>query len=172
MDRLFWLGEIGPGLFPGFFQVDLAPYISNFLRSDASKCLRVYGSLMSADCILCTVLFWFTWALPSLQVLETMSYVDHAKEHAKKIAESGTVNELVAIFSKDFPTHLQVGLVLSMVVFQVCLSLHTWVMLSPGDFEGKLPQHRIDCRSNGWPMLIARQALGPLLSSISVLLGL
>jgi hypothetical protein len=166
--RLFWLGEIGPDLFPGFFQVDLAPYILKFLRRDGSTCLRVYGSLMSADGILCTVLLLFASVLPLLQSMETASYVQRAEEHAKKIAKHDTVIGLVVNFSMDFPTHWQVVLALSMVVFQVCQSLHSCGMLSPEDFEGKLPQHHIDWRSNGWLTLIAWQALGPLLSSLSL----
>ena len=142
--RLFWLGESGPDLFPGFFQVDLAPYILNFLRSDESKHLRVYGSLRSADCILCTALLLFASALPLLQSRETASYVDQHAKH--QIAEYGTAS--VFLFRNKLPTHWMFVFVFSMVAFQLC----QWLLLLERfecGLEGKLPQHHIDCGSNG-----------------------
>ena len=72
MVRSLLLGVIEskrPELWPGFFEVDLAPYILKLLcRDDGGYC----GELMkSTDCIPCTVLFWFTSALPLLTAMLT-----------------------------------------------------------------------------------------------------
>ena len=52
MVRLFWLGEIKderPELCPRFFEVDLAPYILEFLSRDEGE---FCGELMNeADCV-------------------------------------------------------------------------------------------------------------------------
>ena len=72
--RSLWLGVIEskrPELWPGFFEVDLAPCILKFLRRDDGGCC---GKLMKGtDCTPCTVLFWFTSVLPLLLVAESMT---------------------------------------------------------------------------------------------------
>lgn len=71
--RSLCLGQIEskrPELCPRFFEVDLAPCILKFLRRDGGVCCNELTK--GTDNIFCTVLIWFTSALPLLLVVESM----------------------------------------------------------------------------------------------------
>jgi hypothetical protein len=87
--RSLWLAAIEakrPELYPRFFQIDLAPFILNFLRRHDGGCC---GELMKgADYLLCTVHLWFASVLPLLLVAEVLSIAEHEKRWLTKYATS------------------------------------------------------------------------------------
>jgi hypothetical protein len=115
--------------------------------------------MKGADCIVCTVHLWFTSVLPLLLAAEAISFVKHTTE--RQVTKSPTTGEVVVQFSKD--SHIQLVLAVSMAVFLFCL--HGLRVLWPKCFEGELPQHDVDCRSNWWGILIVWQAIGSVLFS-------
>lgn len=76
--RSVWLGVLEakrPELCPGFFEVDLAPFILNFMCRHDGGCR--YGEWMKiADCILYTVHLWFASFLPLLLAVKALLYVE------------------------------------------------------------------------------------------------
>jgi hypothetical protein len=79
--RSVWLGVLEakrPELCPGFFEVDLAPFILNFVcRHDGGCCCGEW--VKSADCILYTVHLWFASFLPLLLAVKTLLFVESIK---------------------------------------------------------------------------------------------
>ena len=68
----------------------------------------------------------------------------------------------VVHFYKYGPIQLKLGA--SMAVFLFCL--HGLRVLWPNGFiKGELPLHDLDCRGNGWRMLIASQGNGSVVPS-------
>jgi hypothetical protein len=73
-------------------------------------------------------------------------------------------SELVMTMRSHKGDLTQLVLVISMAVFLFCL--HGLKVLWPKGFnKGELRQHDVDCHSNWWRMLIARQANGSLVPS-------
>jgi hypothetical protein len=148
--RSFWLGVAEtsrPELCPGFFEVDLAPCILKFLRRDDGRYFGVFVS--GTNGVLCTVYHWLASVLPLLLAVEALSFVEPTRRTKFATSEQ---------FIKDGPTQIVLGA--SMTVFRFCL--YGLKVLWPKSFEGKLPRHDIDYRSNE---LIAQQATGVTLSS-------
>lgn len=130
--RSFWLGEIGaarPDLCPGFFEVDLAPYILKFLRRGDGGCC---GELMrGADSIVCAVLMWFASALPLLLAVGSISIMEDIK---RKKAEFDVNSEDMAQLIKGGIIQLAFGIL--MAVFLFCLE--GLRVLWPKGLEGAL----------------------------------
>ena len=122
-----------PELCPGFFEVDLAPFILRFIKylfCNGSECC---GELTKgSDYILCAVFLWLTSVLPLLW----------AVDQKRQVAEYAASSEFM--------------LGVSMAIFLFCLHGLRVVLLCKG-FDGELSY----CRSNGRGMLIScqRQAL-------------
>ena len=76
--RSVWLGVLEakrPELCPVFFEVDLAPFILNFMSRHDGGCR--YGEWMKiSDCILYTVHLWFAPFLPLLLAVKALLFVD------------------------------------------------------------------------------------------------
>lgn len=81
--RSVWLAVIEakrPELCPGFFEVDLAPFILKFVCRHDGGC-RCGELMKSADCILYTVHLWFASFLPLLLAVKTVLFMEPIKRN-------------------------------------------------------------------------------------------
>jgi hypothetical protein len=147
---LMGISDKHPESWPGFFKVDLAPCILKLLRRrDGGYC----GELMrAADCILCTVLSCFSFALPLLLAVEGMPTMmlflkDHIKPYIAEYypAITSKAREAPAQFDWDGPTQFALGVFVVVFLFCIACAKVFWPKFS----RGKSPQHDIDCHRNG-----------------------
>ena len=135
MVRSFWLGAIEatrPELFPGFFEVDLAPYILKFLRRGDGGC---GGELMrGADSIVCAVLMWFASVLPLLLAVKGFLFVEDIKQQKARVKFDVTGKDMARSI-KDGTIQFVFGILMAVSLF----CLEGLRVLWPESLEGALP---------------------------------